>query len=82
MKTDCLLDGDSESKGFALARVSVATGSASLLATSGSERTPEIVSGKAVPLRKNSIRVLSIKASPTLLCTRGAEAFFIEDDDG
>jgi len=40
------------------------------------------VSGKAVPLRKNSIRVLSIKASPRLLCTRGADTFFIKDDDG
>jgi len=83
METECLLDGDSESEGLALACVSVTTGSTSL-ATSGwfcSERTRVIVSGKAVPLRKNSIRVLSIKASPALLRTRGTDAFFINDDD-
>ena len=40
------------------------------------------MSDKAVPPRRNSIRVLSIKASPTLLCTTGAVAFFIKDDDG
>ena len=42
------------------------------------------MSGKAVPVRKNSISILSIKASPwlLLLCTSGAGAFFIKDGDG
>ena len=80
-------DGESE-EGFASACVSVEAGSASTAATSGwfcsERRLREIVSGKAVPVRKNSIRILSIKASPwlLLLCTSGADAFFIKDGDG
>lgn len=79
------MDGDSElAVGMTSACASVATGSASVGTPHWfcSERTREIRLGIAVPLRKNSTRVLSINVSPMLLDEIDAGVCFIEDDNG